>query len=155
MHDVRAAPEADVDVLDADVGVDDAGDDDGGGGDGVGDFADQRRGGAEGGRGDGGAGEGVDDDGDDDVEGDAHRLEEGEGFGKVGGPAQFGDEAEVGRVAGEGDDDICQAEGVGLEGGVAAGDDEDGGVRVGLEDADADHGDDDGGGYGEAGWEKC
>lgn len=82
------------------MSVYDAGDDDGGQGDAVGDFADERGGGAEGGGVDVPAGEVVDYGRDDCVEGHGCALQEEEGFWVGFGVLELRDEAEEGGVAG-------------------------------------------------------
>lgn len=77
----------------------DARDDDGGDSDAVGDFSQERGGGAQGGGGDGGAGVAVGYDGDEEVHGGVDALEEEEGAGVGGWVAEFGDEGEECYVA--------------------------------------------------------
>ena len=88
-----------VDVFSGDVAVYDSGDHDGGDGDAVGDFLEERGGGAEGGGGDGGAGVGVGEDGDEEVHGYVDALEEEERFGVFFRFLELGYEGEEGDVA--------------------------------------------------------
>ena len=81
------------------MAVYDACDYDGGDGDAVGNFLEERGGGAEGGGGDGGAGVGVGEDGDEEVHGYVDALEEEEGFGVFFWFLELGDKREEGDVA--------------------------------------------------------